>query len=74
MRTTVTAGGRITIPREIRARLSIGPGDEIELVCDGVEVRLRKAEPSEPFTQYRGFLKHLAGRETVEIVEEMRGR
>lgn len=74
MKATMTVEGQITIPQEIQAQLGIAPGDEVELLCDGNEVRQRKPDADEPFTRYRGFLKNLAGRDTDEIIAEMRGR
>ncbi len=41
MRTTIDAGGRVVIPKAIRAQLGLGPGAEVEVSeADGtVEIR-----------------------------------
>jgi AbrB family looped-hinge helix DNA binding protein len=39
MRTTIDKAGRVVIPREIRRRVGLGPG-EVEIVVDGAGVRI----------------------------------
>ncbi|GBD46167.1 hypothetical protein HRbin41_00989 [bacterium HR41] len=70
----VTAKGQVTIPKEVRERLGIRPGDEVEFVPDREGVRMRKRLRNSPFHSYRGYLRELAGRDPDQIVEEMRGR
>ena len=62
------------MPKRVRARLGLRPGDEIEFVEDRTGFRLKKRVADHPFKQYRGYLKELAGREPDELIEEMRGR
>ena len=40
----VTSKGQVTIPIEIRERLGLHPGSEVEFELDGDAVRLRKVE------------------------------
>lgn len=69
----ITSKGQITLPKEVRRRLGIGPGDEVEFVEEnGRYVMLKKVRKS-PFAQYRGFLKDLKGSDTDEIIRELRG-
>ena len=70
----ITSKGRVTIPLPIRRRLGVRPGDEIEFVEEPAGVRLRKIAKDSPFTEWRGFLKHLAGQDPDALIEEMRGR
>jgi len=70
----LTAKGQITIPRDVRERLGLRPGDEIEFVEDRQGVRLRKRVPVSPFKKYRGNLKPLAGCDPDELLDQMRGR
>lgn len=70
----VTSKGQVTIPRSVRYRMGIKPGDEIEFVEDEEGFRVRKQRSGSPFDKYVGILTHLAGRSSDEIVEEMRGR
>ena len=41
----LTSKGRTTIPREVRSKLSLQPGDTIVYELDDDEVRLRKRTP-----------------------------
>ena len=41
----LTSKSQTTIPREVRERLSLGPGDVIVYEIAGEEVRLRKGSP-----------------------------
>lgn len=41
----LTSKSQTTIPREVRERLSLGPGDVIIYEIAGEEVRLRKGSP-----------------------------
>jgi AbrB family looped-hinge helix DNA binding protein len=73
-RTKITSKGQVTIPKDVRERLGLRPGDEIEFVDDRKGFRVQKHVAASPFRKYRGHLKHLAGRDPDELVEQMRGR
>ena len=73
-RTKITSKGQVTIPKDVRERLGLRSGDEIEFVDDGKGFRVQKHVAASPFGKYRGHLKHLAGRDPDELVEQMRGR
>ena len=73
-RARVTSKGQITIPKEVRERLGLRPGDEVEFVEDADGMRLQKEVAESPFGQYRGYLEKLRGCDPDEFVEEMRGR
>lgn len=70
----VTSKGQITIPKEVRDRLGLRPGDEVEFVEDSEGMRIQKEVAESPFAQYRGYLKKLRASDPDELVEEMRGR
>lgn len=44
MRQKLTSNGQLTIPLELRQQLGISPNSEVELVIDGYNVTLRKAD------------------------------
>lgn len=71
---TVGQGGRITLPRELRAELDLKPGDQIEFAVDGNSALLRKAQKESPFSKWQGFLREMAGQDPDAVVNEMRGR
>ncbi|HXF50607.1 MAG TPA: AbrB/MazE/SpoVT family DNA-binding domain-containing protein [Dehalococcoidia bacterium] len=73
-KTKITIKGQITVPKHVRERLGLRPGDEIEFVEDKAGFRVQKRVPASPFAKYRGYLKGLAGRDPDELVEQMRGR
>ncbi len=70
----VTSKGQITIPKEIRDRLGLRPGDEVEFVEDAEGMRIQKEVAESPFGQYRGYFKELRECDPDELLEEMRGR
>jgi AbrB family looped-hinge helix DNA binding protein len=73
-RTRITTKGQVTIPKEVRDRLGLRPGDELEFTEENGTFRLKKRLPPVPLRKYRGYLKHLAGRDVDELVREMRGQ
>jgi AbrB family looped-hinge helix DNA binding protein len=73
-RAKITSKGQLTVPKSVRERLGVGPGDELEFVEDGGRFVVRKLVTRSPFAAYRGHLEHLAGRDPDEIVREIRGR
>lgn len=60
----VTTKGQVTIPKSIRERLGIEPGDEIEFEETEDGFVLRKSVEDNPFEDWRGIA------ETDETVEE----
>ncbi len=72
MATRVTSKGQVTIPKRVRERLGLQPGDEIEFVEDRGGVRVQKRVEPSAFEKYRGYLRDLAGRDPDELVAEMR--
>ena len=68
----ITDKGQTTIPKEIRLRLGLRPGDELEFVEVNGEIFLRKCLKDSPFKEYRGYLKELAGKDPDQLVEESR--
>lgn len=65
----VTTKGQVTIPKEIRDRLGIGPGSEVDFVADQEGARIvptRPAQsPEERARQFQQWLDRVAG--TVDL-------
>ncbi len=73
-KTKITTKGQVTIPKDVRERLGLRPGDEIEFVEDRSGFRVQKRVSASPFKKYRSYLNGLVGRDPDELVEQMRGR
>lgn len=70
----VTSKGQVTIPKQIRAVLSIKTGDEVSFDVRAGKVVLKK-KPASPqnFRRYVGYLSHLKGKRPDDIIDELRG-
>lgn len=75
MTTTVTSKGQVTIPKAMRNRLGIKPGDPVtfDLSEDG-RVVLAKADAKAPVSRFRKLLGSAGpGPSTDEIMALLRG-
>lgn len=49
----VTSKSQLVLPREVRARLGVGPGDTLEFRIDAKGVHVEKAQPQDdPFATF----------------------
>jgi len=70
----VTSKDQVTIPHQIRTVMRIRAGDEVIFEIDEAKVLLKKKRTSiENLRKYVGFLTHLDGKKTDEIMNELRG-
>ncbi len=69
----ITSKGQITLPKEVRRRLGVGPGDQVEFVEENGRYVLKKIVKVSPFDAYVGFLKSQKGSDTDQIIRELRG-
>jgi antitoxin PrlF len=51
----MTSKGQVTVPREIRRRLGVRPGDRLLFEEDGNGVRVTAVRKESPFAKYRGI-------------------
>lgn len=71
----VTQKGQVTIPRPIRLMLGINTGDEVVFEMEKNKVVLKKkAAVYRNFEKYVGYLSHLKGKRSDEIIEQLRGK
>ncbi|MBI2171854.1 MAG: AbrB/MazE/SpoVT family DNA-binding domain-containing protein [Chloroflexi bacterium] len=70
----MTTKGQVTVPKEVRERLGLRPGDELEFTEENGVFRLRKRVDPQVFKKYRGCLKEWAGQGSDDLVREMRGQ
>lgn len=66
---TLTSKGQITLPKSIRNRLNLKPGDKVEFwVDENGEVRLIPINVS--IRHLKGFLAYSGKRKTIEEMQE----
>lgn len=51
----ITSKGQITVPRDVRRALGVGPGDRLVFESDSEGVRVRPMRARSPFEKYRGI-------------------
>ncbi|MBE7184726.1 MAG: AbrB/MazE/SpoVT family DNA-binding domain-containing protein [Methylobacterium mesophilicum] len=79
----VTSKGQVTIPKEIRDRMKIGPGSEVDFIVSGSLVELvalneneaqrRRARSIRAWGEKMAGTLHLGGMTTEDHIEELRG-
>jgi antitoxin PrlF len=70
----ISSKGQVTVPQQIRARLGVVAGDQIEFVADGEHTVIRPARSSSScFAKYKGALPAFSGvKEINEWIHEIR--
>jgi len=69
----VTSKGQVTIPKVVRERLGVHPGEDVGFEeKDGLLV-VSKVVTKSPFDKWVGRLKHLRGQRSDNLVKEARG-
>jgi antitoxin PrlF len=71
MKATVSEKGQVTVPKSLRERLDIRPGDELDFSAEGGRLIALKATSEDPVDAVYGSVD--LGRPTNEIVRELRG-
>lgn len=71
MKTTLDRFGRLVVPKDIRNRLGLRPGAEVELDEHGNEIILKPVEREAPLIMEQGILVY-AGAATGDIAEAVR--
>lgn len=69
----VTSKGQITLPKEVREKLGVHPGEAVGFEERDNRVFIRKAVTRSPFDKWVGRLKHLKGKRSDDLVREARG-
>jgi AbrB family looped-hinge helix DNA binding protein len=69
----VTSKGQVTIPKEIREKLGVHPGEEVGFEERDNLLVISKAVTKSPFDKWIGRLKHLKGHRSDDLVRKARG-
>ena len=56
MNITLDRKSRIVVPKAIRERFALKPGDDLEVTVEADGIRLRPAAPAAPLAEEDGFL------------------
>lgn len=71
MRTRISDRGQITVPKEVRDRLGIKGGTELEFETEGGRIIVTKVTSPDRLRSVVGILKD--ERRTDEVISELRG-
>ncbi len=69
----VTSKGQITIPKKVRERLGIHPGEDVGFEEKESLLVVSKVVTKSPFGKWVGKQKHLEGQRSNDLVREARG-
>ena len=73
----LTSKGQVTIPKAVRDKLGVKPGDVVEFVADREGVHVRRKFDAKAFDaaieKWSGYIKDLDGMTVDEYIREMRG-
>jgi antitoxin PrlF len=69
----ITSKGQVTIPKKVRDKLGVHPGEDVGFEEKGDLILIRKAVTKSPFDKWVGKLKHLKGQRSDDLVREIRG-
>lgn len=69
MQATITSKGQVTLPKAIRDRFHLEPGDRIEFILERDDI-LRVEPVTEPVTQLKGMLLKPAIPVTLQEMDE----
>ena len=70
----LTSKGQITIPKQVRYKLGIFPGENLIFEEKNGLFYIKKSPRKSPFDKWVGYLKGRKGIKTDSIIEELRGK
>ena len=69
----VTSKGQVTIPKKVRDKLGVRPGEDVGFEEKEGLMLIKKVVTKSPFDKWVGKLKHLKGQRSDDLVKEARG-
>jgi AbrB family looped-hinge helix DNA binding protein len=75
-RARITSKGQITLPKSVRDRLRLKPGEEVQFVESGGEIRVRRPPRQSKLDKWVGYLarEHPIDMTDEEYIAASRGR
>ena len=70
----LTSKGQITIPKKVRERLGVQPGEDLRFEEKNGVFYIKKNLKKSPFDKWVGRLKAKKGQKTDEIINALRGK
>lgn len=76
---TIDKAGRVAIPKMLREELELGPGDNLELECEGEDIVLRPVRRRPALEKERGIWVYRTGErlrasEAQDTLQQVRSR
>jgi AbrB family looped-hinge helix DNA binding protein len=69
----VTSKGQITLPKKVREKLGVRPGEDVGFEERNGIFYIKKTVKESPFDKWIGRLKQLEGQKSDNLVKELRG-
>jgi antitoxin PrlF len=69
----VTSKGQITLPKKVREKLGVRPGENVGFEERNGIFYIKKTVKKSPFDKWIGRLKQLEGQQSDNLVKELRG-
>lgn len=69
----ITSKGQITIPKKVRERLGVHPGEDVGFEEKDGMIFIKKAVKKSPFDRWVGKLRHQKGKKADDIIRDLRG-
>lgn len=69
----VTSKGQVTIPKKVREKLGVHPGEDVGFEEKNGLIYIQKTVKKSPFDKWVGRLKQLEGHQSDDLVKELRG-
>jgi antitoxin PrlF len=69
----VTSKGQITIPKKVREKLGVEPGEDVGFEEKEGALVITKVVTRSPFDKWMGRLTHLKAQRSDDLVKDMRG-
>ncbi len=73
MTAKVTSKGQVTLPKKVREKLGVQPGESVGFEEKEGMLVITKVLPESPFDKWKGRLTHLKGKRSDDLVREARG-